>query len=89
MLHIGNKDINLAVQGAGVLYVGSRKMGPVINESSEPTPGGTILHQYDRVDGKATVAGFWTDGNGQRYAVCVVDAQYRSGNQSWSESEFD
>lgn len=80
MLHIGNKDINLAVQGAGVLYVGSRKMGPVIGESGEPTTGGTTLHQYDRVNGKATVAGFWTDGNGQRYAVCVVDAAYRSGS---------
>lgn len=54
-----------------------------------PAPSGTTLHQYDRVDGKATVAGFWTDGDGQRYAVCVVDAQYRSGHQTWSESEDD
>lgn len=45
---------------------------------------GTTLHQYDRVDGKATVAGFWTDGNGQRYAVCVVDAAYRSGHLYWA-----
>ena len=30
MLHIGNKSINLAVKNAGVLYVGSRKMGPII-----------------------------------------------------------
>ena len=44
----------------------------------------TTLHQYDRVDGKATVAGFWTDGNGQRYAVCVADAAYRTGHQLWS-----
>jgi hypothetical protein len=45
-----------------------------------PAPATTTLHQYDRVDGKATVADFWTDGNGQRYAVCVVDAAYRSGS---------
>ena len=49
----------------------------------------TTLHQYDRVDGKATVAGFWTDGNGQRYAVCVVDAQYRTGGQLWSTVSVD
>ena len=44
----------------------------------------TVLHLYDRVDGKATVAGFWTDGNGQRYAV---DAAYRSGSgMGWGKS---
>ena len=48
-----------------------------------PAPSGTTLHQYDRVDGKATVAGFWTDGNSQRYAVVVADAAYRSGRQAW------
>lgn len=48
-----------------------------------PAPAATTLHQYDRVDGKATVAGFWTDGGGQRYAVCVADAAYRSGHQQW------
>ena len=47
----------------------------------------TVLHLYDRVDGKATVAGFWTDGNGQRYAVCVVDAAYRSGSgMGWGQN---
>lgn len=54
-----------------------------------PAPAATTLHQYDRVDGKATVAGFWTDGNGQRYAVCVADAAYRSGSQHWSNSDGD
>lgn len=49
----------------------------------------TVLHLYDRVDGKATVAGFWTDGNGQRYAVVVADAQYRSGHQLWSTVQVD
>lgn len=43
----------------------------------------TVLHLYDRVDDKATVAGFWTDGNGQRYAVCVADAAYRQRYISW------
>ena len=58
-----------------------------------PAPSGTTLHQYDRVDGKATVAGFWTDGNGQRYAVCVVDAAYRISraypNTQWAVSSGD
>ena len=55
-----------------------------------PAPSGTTLHQYDRVDGKATVAGFWTDGNGQRYAVCVVDAAYRSGSgMTWTDYYAD
>ena len=49
----------------------------------------TTLHKYDRVDGKATVADFWTDGNGQRYAVCVADAQYRSGEKYWSNETVD
>ena len=49
----------------------------------------TVLHLYDRVDNKATVAGFWTDGNSQRYAVCVADAAYRSGSQLWSNYQHD
>ena len=49
----------------------------------------TVLHLYDRVDNKATVAGFWTDGDGHRYAVCVVDAAYRSGHQTWSNVTVD
>ena len=77
MLHIGDKDINLAVQGAGVLYVGSRKMGPIINESGEPTPSGTVLHLYDRIDGKGTVACFHTDLSGIRSAFIVLDSIYR------------
>ena len=48
----------------------------------------TVLHKYDRVDGKATVAGFWTDGNGQKYAVCVADAAYRSA-EYWSNIDDD
>lgn len=36
------------------------------------------LDQWDRVDNKATVVGFFTDGNGTKYAVCVADAQYRN-----------
>ena len=89
MLHIGETQVNLGMPNAKVLYFGETKMGPIIGESGEPTPGGTVLHLYDRVDGKATVAGFWTDGNGQRYAVCVVDAQYRSGKQYWSIDGVD
>lgn len=55
-----------------------------------PAPAATTLHQYDRVDGKATVAGFWTDGGGQRYAVCVVDAAYRSGSvMAWGNYGVD
>lgn len=89
MLHIGETQVNLGMPNAKVLYFGETKMGPIIGESDEPTPSETILHQYDRVDGKATVAGFWTDGNGQRYAVCVVDAQYRSGGQEWGPTRTE
>ena len=49
----------------------------------------TVLHLYDRVDNKATVAGFWTGGGGQRYAVCVVDAAYRVSRQLWSNQAVD
>lgn len=63
-------------------------LDPIINGTG-PIPAATTLHQYDRVDGKATVAGFWTDGNGQRYAVCVVDAAYRSGSKYWSITAVD
>jgi len=86
MLHIGETQVNLGMPNAKVLYFGETKMGPIIGESGEPTPSGTVLHLYDRVDGKSTVAGFWTDGNGQRYAVCVADAAYRSGKQKWSRA---
>lgn len=55
-----------------------------------PPPSDTTLHLYDRVDDKATVAGFWTDGEGWRYAICVVDAAYRSGSAlAWSTYEVD
>jgi hypothetical protein len=51
----------------------------VYNMSGDIEPSsGTVLHQFDRVDGKATVAGFFTDGNGQRYAVCLPDARFRT-----------
>jgi hypothetical protein len=83
MLHIGETQVNLGMPNANVLYFGETKMGPIIGESSSPSPS-KPLEQWDRVDGKATVAGFWTDGNGQRYAVCVADAAYRSGGQYWS-----
>lgn len=56
--------------------------------SKSPTPAATTLHQYDRVDGKATVAGFWTNGDGQRYAVCVADAAYR-GVGHWGNFDGD
>lgn len=45
MLHIGNKSINLAVKNAGVLYVGSRKMGPII--SSEESSADNFVTQSD------------------------------------------
>ena len=42
------------------------------------------LSLWDRVDNKATVVGFFTDGNGTTYAVCVADAQYRTSSLQWS-----
>ena len=41
------------------------------------SPPATGLSQYSRVGGISTVVGFFTDGNGTKYAVCVLDAQYR------------
>ena len=62
MLHIGNKDINLAVQGAGVLYVGSRKMGPIISGGdTPPTPSEYVdLTDWDFTnnDGAVTITGY-------------------------------
>lgn len=81
MLHIGETQVNLGMPNAKVLYFGETKMGPIIGESGEPAPDDTVLHLYDRVDEKSTVAGFGSDGNEQRYAVCVADDAYRTGGQ--------
>jgi hypothetical protein len=88
MLHIGETQVNLGMPNAKVLYFGETKMGPIIGESSSPSPS-KPLEQWDRVDGKATVAGFWTDKNGQRYAVVVADAAYRTGDQQWSNKKVN
>lgn len=87
MLAIGSEKVTLGMPNVKGLYLGNGIITPVIPDENKPS--GTVLHQYDRVDGKASVAGFWTDGNGQRYAVCVVDAQYRSGETPyvWSNIE--
>ena len=43
-----------------------------------------------RIDNKATVVGVTTDENGKRYALCVVDAAYRSGSaMAWSTGSVD
>lgn len=44
------------------------------------------LSEFDRVDGKATVAGFFVDENNIKYAVCVADASMRFGNVRWGPS---
>lgn len=56
--------------------------GKVQASMPEPVTG---LKQFDRIDDKATVAGFFTDENGTKYAVCVADANYRSRNR-WGET---
>lgn len=62
----------------------SGKVSCVISEAV------SSLDLLSRIDNKATVAGFYTDGNGTKYAVCVVDAQYRSGNgMQWSNNTID
>lgn len=88
MLHIGETQVNLGMPNAKVLYFGGTKMGPIIGESSSPIPS-KPLEQWDRVDGKGTVVGFFTDGNGTRYAVVVADAAYRTGGQQWSNDIVD
>lgn len=87
MLTIGSEKVTLGMPNVKGLYLGNGIITPVIPDKNKPS--GTVLHLYDRVDDKATVAGFWTDGNGQRYAVCVADAQYRSGGQNWSNLSVD
>lgn len=72
MLHIGNKSINLAVKKASVLYIGTRKMGPIIPFESST---GKTLHLWDVIGEttlKAVVYTFFTDNNNNRYAVCCT-----------------
>lgn len=79
---ITNSQLTFADDGNSTVSFSMQQLKDYVS----PAPAATTLHQYDRVDGKATVAGFWTDGNGQRYAVCVADAAYRIGGQKWSNS---
>ena len=88
MIHIGETQVNLGMPNAKVLYFGETKMGPIIGESSSPSPS-KPLEQWDRVDGKGTVVGFWTDKNGTRYAVVVADAAYRTGGQKWGPTKVN
>lgn len=82
---ITDTQLTFADDGNSTVSFSMQQLKDYVN----PVPTGTTLHQYDRVDNKATVAGFWTDGNGQRYAVCVVDAAYRTGRLLWSNSAVD
>lgn len=64
MLHIGDKEINLAVKNGTVLYVGSRKMGPIVPSGDTPTPptpsGYVDLTDWDFTnnDGVVTITGY-------------------------------
>lgn len=60
----------------------SGNVSALITEPSSP------LELWSRVDNKATVAGFWTDGNGITYAICVADAAYR-GKNTWTNGKVD
>lgn len=82
---ITDTQLTFADDGNSTVSFSMQQLKDYVN----PSPAATTLHQYDRVDGKATVAGFWTDGNGQRYAVCVADAAYRTGNKLWSNSAVE
>lgn len=82
---ITNTQLTFADDGNSTVSFSMQQLKDYVS----PAPAATTLHQYDRVDGKATVAGFWTDGGGQRYAVCVVDAAYRSWGQKWSTVVVD
>lgn len=44
---------------------------------------------YDKVNNKATVVGYFTNGEGQKYAVCVADGIYRSSYLRWSSASED
>lgn len=51
---------------------------------SGPTPSGTVLNMFDRVNGNSTVAGFW-NYESQMYAICVLDSEYHAYDR-WKTS---
>ena len=68
-INIGQDDVDL--------YIGETHGLSLMPIEESPTPSGTTLHLYDRVDGKGTVAGFHTDSFGDRSAFVVLDSIYR------------
>lgn len=76
---------SISFTGIATQNIANGSSGKVSCVMTEPASG---LDLYSRIDNKATVAGFYTDGNGTTYAVCVVDAQYRSGNgMAWATND--
>lgn len=78
---------SLGYTGIAAENIDNGASGKIKTYMKEPHTG--TLKQWDRVDGKGTVAGFWTDGNGTKYAVVVADAAYRTGGQLWSNERVD
>lgn len=77
---------SLGYTGIAAENIDNGSSGSVKSYMLEPSQG---LNLWDRVDGKGTVTGFFTDGNGTKYAVVVADAAYRTGGQKWSTSTVD
>lgn len=77
-----NFSTSVGFTGIATENISNNSSGRVSSVLSAPSSG---LELYSRIDNKATVAGFYTDGNGTKYAICVVDAQYRSEtSMRWS-----
>lgn len=72
---------SLGFTGIAQENIANGQSGSVATVLFEPVSG---LEQWARIDDKATVVGFFTDGNGTKYAVCVADAAYRTSWLSWS-----
>ena len=77
---------SLGYTGIASQNIANGASGSVKSYMIEPSQG---LNLWDRVDGKGTVTGFFTDGNGTKYAVVVADAAYRTGGLNWSSSLVD
>lgn len=54
-----------------------------VNMIPESDPSRDVYVVGDRIGGVATFVTYYTDGNGNKYAVFVADAQYRVASATW------
>jgi len=75
-----NAFSSIGYTGIAAENINANSSGNVLTIINAPT---NTLEIWERVDNKATVVGFFVDGTGTKYAICVLDAQYRAGNLRW------